>query len=125
MKAEHASAIRTFDYLAAVSFGAAAALSSWYLVPEVLPPPLAMIVGMGLGMASAFPLLGFFSFLLGGFEILVMSMQIGMLAGMTGVVIGGSTVAQVAVTGAMTGLAIQLLLHLADRSLHGEVTRHD
>ncbi len=125
MKAEHASAIRTFDYLAAVSFGAAAALSSWYLVPEALPAPLAMIVGMGVGAASAFPLLGLFSFLLGGFEILVMSMQIGMLAGMTGVVIGGSTVARVAVAGAMTGLAIQLLLHLADRSLHGEVTRLD
>ena len=124
MKAEHAVAIRTFDYLAAVSFGTAAALSSWYLVPDALPAPLAMMAGMGVGVASAFPLLGLFSFLLGGFEILVMSMQIGMVAGMTGAAIGGSTVAQVAVAGAMIGLAIQLLLHLVDRSLHGEVSHH-
>ena len=72
-------------------------------------------------MASAFPLLGLFSFFLGGFEILVMSMQIGMIAGMVGVMIGGGA-AQAAVAGGMTGLAIQLLLHLADRSLHGEVS---
>ena len=125
MKAEHAVAIRTFDYLAAASFGAVAALSSWYLMPEVLPKPLAMMGGMGVGLASAFPLLGLFSFFLAGFEIVVMSIQIGMLAGMIGVMTGSNAVAPVVAAGAMSRLAIQFLLHLADRSVHGEVSRHD
>ena len=125
MRAEHAAAIRAFDYCAAVCFGAVAALSSWYLVSDTLPAPLAMVLGMAVGMASAFPLLGLFSFLLGGFEIIVMSMQIGMLAGMIGVMTGSTTAAQVALVGAAGGFAIQCVLHVADRTLRGEVLGHE
>ena len=129
MNPERAIAIRAFDYFAALSFGAVAALSSWYLIPDSLPSPLAMIAGMGVGMVSALPLLGLFMFLLGGFEIIVMSMQIGMLAGMIGIMTGvltdGEVVAPVVMAGAMTGLTIQVLLHATDHTLHGEVSRHD
>jgi len=121
MKSEHALAIRTFDYFAAVSFGAAAALAAWYLVPDFLPAPLAMVAGMVVGMVAAFPLLGLFSYLLGGFEILMMSLQIGMFAGMAGAMVGGDLVGPAAMAGVLTGGLVQFLLHMADRSLHGEV----
>ena len=121
MKAEPV-AIRAFDYSAAVSFGAVAALASSFLVPDLLPTPFALLAGMVIGMASAFPLLGLFSWLLGGFEILMMSMQIGMLAGMLGVMTDSQGPARVALVVALTGLAVQLLLHVADGALHGEVS---
>ena len=121
MKAEPV-AIRAFDYSAAVSFGAVAALASSFLVPDLLPTPFALLAGMVIGMASAFPLLGLFSWLLGGFQILMMSMQIGMLAGMLGVMTDSQGPARVALVGALTGLAVQLLLHVADGALHGEVS---
>lgn len=124
MRAEHAVAIRAFDYLAAVCFGAGAAVASWYLVPDVLPAPFAMVLGMVVGMASAFPLLGLFSVLLGGFSIIVMSMQIGMFAGMIGAMAMGTTV-EVLGLGVMVGFVIQCVLHVADRVLQGEVPTHD
>ena len=125
IKPERAVAIALYDYFAAATFGVAAALSAWALVPGLLPTPLAMLAGMGVGLVAAFPLLGVFSYLLGGFEIVVMSMQIGMLAGMVGGMMGGDGVAQVALAGAVTGLVIQGLLDVADRRLRGEVIRHD
>ena len=121
MKAEPV-AIRAFDYSAALSTVAVAALASSFLVPDLLPTPFALLAGMVIGMASAFPLLGLFSWLLGGFEILMMSMQIGMLAGMLGVMTDSQGPARVALVGALTGLAVQLLLHVADGALHGEVS---
>lgn len=121
MKAEHAAWIRTFDYAAAVSFGAAAALTSWFVVPDALPAPVAMALGMLVGVVAAIPLLGLFSILLGGFEILVMSAQIGMIASMVGAMTGSGSAAHVAGAGALCGFIIQALLHLVDRSLHGEV----
>ena len=77
-------AIRTFDYPAAISFGAVAALLSWCLMPEVLHKPIVIMAGMGVGLISVFALLGLFSFLLGRFENVVMSLQIGMFAGIVG-----------------------------------------
>ena len=125
MKPEHAVALRAFDYLAAVTFGVVAAVAASYLVPAAFPAPLAMVLGMVIGAVAAFPLLGLFTFLLGGFEILVMSLQTGMLAGMVGAMVGGAALASVAVAGAAAGLGVQLLLHLADRSLRGEVSAHE
>ena len=76
-------------------------------------------------MLSAFPLLGLFMFLLGGFEIIVMSMQIGMVAGMVGVMTGASGAGTAALAGALTGLVIQLLLYLTNCVYHGEVIPHE
>jgi hypothetical protein len=125
MKPERAVAIEAYDYFAAVTFGVTAALSASFLVPGPLPTPLAMLAGMGVGLVSAFPLLGLFSYLLGGFEIVVMSMQIGMLAGMVGVMMAEDGVTQIILAGAITGLVIQGLLDAANRALRGEVIRHD
>jgi hypothetical protein len=125
MKAEHALAIRAFDYFAALTFGVAAALAARLLVPDLFLTPLAMVAGMSVGMVAAFPLLGLFMYILGGFEIIVMSMQIGMLAGMIGVVLGGASALTVVLAGAGAGLVIQLLLDAANQGLRGEVHLHD
>ncbi len=125
IRPEHAVAIRAFDYFAAASYGAVAALASWLLVPDVLPTPIAMIAGMVVGMAAAFPLLGLLSVLLAGLEVVMMSMQIGMFAGMVGAMLGAGPTALAAGAGVTTGLVVQLLLHVADRSLHGEVSPLD
>lgn len=118
---EHAAAIRAFDYVCALCLGASAALGSWWLVPDALPGVVAMALGMLIGTVAALPAFAFFTWLLGGFEIVMMAMQIGMLAGMAAPMIQGGTVASVAMAGAGVGFVIQLLLHALDRSLHGEV----
>lgn len=124
MKRENAAAIRAYDYLAALSFGSMAALTAWWLIPASLPAPLAMLLGMGVGLMSAFPLLALFTLLLGGFEIVMMSMQIGMFAGMAGVMAGEAALVTAVLAGALMGLVVHVLLHVTDRVLHGEVRRH-
>ena len=121
LKAEHAGAIRAFDYLAALTFGSVAAVTSWWLVPDSLPGIAAMLLGMVVGVVTALPILAVLTLMLGGFELIVMSMQIGMIAGMGGPMIAGGTALSVVGAGAGVGLVIQLLLHALDRSLHGEV----
>ncbi len=125
MKGKSAFAIGVFDYFAALSFGVVAALAAWLIVADRLPMPLAMVAGMGIGVVAAFPLFGLFLFLLGGFEIIVMSMQIGMLAGMLGAMLGSGPMAGAALAGAAAGLGVQLLLDVANRTLRGEVLLHD
>ena len=121
-KVENAVAIRAFDYVAALCFGAVAALTAWFLVPDSISPLLTMLLGMLVGMASAVPVLGILSQVLGGFELLVLSMQVGMFAGMAGVMTGSATVFEVGSEGAMVGLMIQILLHVVDRYVGGDVT---
>jgi hypothetical protein len=120
-RAEHAVAIRGFDYLAAASLGAAAAVSSWFILPEALPGSLAMLLGMGIGVLAVLPLFGLFSAILGGFEIIVLSSQVGMFAGMLGAMTSAPGPLVVAREGVVLGLGIQLLLHVIDRSMRGEV----
>jgi hypothetical protein len=125
MKRPSAFAIGAFDYFAAFSFGVVAALAAWLVVGDRLPMPVAMPAGMVIGVVAAFPLFGLFSFLLGGFEIIVMSMQIGMLAGMLGAMLGSGPMADAALAGAAAGLDVQLLLDVVNRILRGEVPLHD
>lgn len=117
----HPVAIRAFDYLAAVCLGGSAALGSWWVVPDALPGIVAMALGMLVGTVAALPLFALFTWLLGGFEIVMMAMQVGMLAGMAAPMIQGGSPLSVAVAGGGVGLMVQLLLHALDRSLHGEV----
>jgi hypothetical protein len=128
MKRDHAMALRAFDYFASVIFGVGAALSAWLLVPGTLSFVPAMLLAMVAGTVAVFPLLGLFMVLLGGFEILMMSLQIGMIGGMVGGMIGGmavgGTIWSVLLAGSLTGLTIQSLLHVSDRQLHGPV-KHD
>lgn len=120
-KAPHGAWVRAFDYVAAASFGAAAATVAWAVVPASLPGLLEMGAGMAVGALSALPLLALFSWILGGFEIIVLAMQAGMLAGMVGVMTGSPTPSDVAFEGVLVGLLVQLVLHGLDRSLGGEV----
>lgn len=117
-----ASLLRAFDYLAAACFGVAAAVASWALVPSALPWGAEMLLGMVVGVVSALPLLALFSWLLGGFEIVVLSAQVGMFAGMVGVMTNSSTAVDVAFEGILVGVLIQILIHTLDRSLGGEVS---
>lgn len=119
----HAVLLRAFDYVAAASFGGAGALLAWLLVPASVSVAAEMLLGMLLGVVSALPLLGLFSWLLGGFEVIVLSIQVGMFAGMVGAMTPSTALPDVAAEGAMVGLLIQILLHAADRSLGGEVRR--
>ena len=123
IKPENAFLLRLFDYFAAVTFGVVAAVVTGYLLPESWPMILAMPLAMILGMISALPLLALFFALLGGFEIIMMSMQIGMLAGMAGVMAPDDTLFGLITIGAITGLVVQITLHMMDINLHGEVLR--
>ncbi len=122
---KHATLLRAFDYLAAASFGALGAFAAWWLVPGSLPALLEMGLGMTVGVVSAVPLLGVFSWLLGGFEIIVLSMQVGMFSGMLGVMTTSADAGDVAFEGVLVGLLVQLLVHAVDRSLGGEVAGNE
>lgn len=113
--------IRAFDYGASVCFGVVSALAAWIAVPEALATPLDVVLGMGVGLVAALPPLALFTWVLGGFEIVVLAMQVGMFAGMVGVMTSSTSALDVAGEGAMVGLLVQLLLHAVDRSLGGEV----
>jgi hypothetical protein len=117
---EYAGAIRAFDYLCALVLGASAALGSWWILPDALPGIVAMPLGMLVGTVAAVPAFALFTWLLGGFEIVMMAMQIGMLAGMAAPMIQGGTMGSVVLAGGGVGLVVQLLLHALDRSLHGD-----
>ena len=90
-------------------------------VPDGTPGALAMPLGMVVGVVAATPVLFLLNWILGGFEVLMLAMQIGMLAGMAAPMIRGGTPGSVALAGAGVGLVVQLLLHALDRSLHGDV----
>jgi hypothetical protein len=120
MKPRHAHLLRLFDYFAALTFGVASATAAGYAIPNAWPMPLAMVAGMALGMLAAFPVLMIFGLVLGGFEILMMSMQIGMPAGMAGVMAGSESPGILLLTGAAAGGGVQFLLHMMDLRLRGE-----
>ena len=115
--------LRVFDYVAAAAFGAVAAAVAWAVVPSDLHFLVQMLMGMVVGATSTLPLVALFSWLAGGFEILVLSMQAGMLAGMTGSMTGSPSLGGAAFEGLLVGLIVQLVLHALDRTLGGEVSR--
>ncbi|MDX1647702.1 MAG: hypothetical protein R3304_11210, partial [Longimicrobiales bacterium] len=96
---------------------------AWMAVPSDFHFLAQMLMGMVLGAVSTLPLVALFSWLAGGFEILVLSMQAGMLAGMTGAMTGSASPGGAAFEGLLVGLIVQLLLHALDRTLGGEVAR--
>jgi hypothetical protein len=118
---EHPAAIRLFDYACALALGATSALCAWWVVPDALPGIVAMVLGMAVGFVAALPLFALLNWILGGFELVMMAMQISMLAGMAAPMIRGGTPGSVALAGAGVGFVVQLLLHALDRALHGEV----
>lgn len=118
---DHAVAIRAFDYLAACAFGVVAALAAWQVVPDSIGVMPSMLLGMIAGVVTAIPVLLVLASILGGFELIILSMQVGMFAGMTGAMTSSIRWADIAWQGAIVGLLIQVLLHVTDRSLRGEV----
>ena len=104
-----------------MTLGAVCALAAWLVVPGGVAPPLAMIGGMAVGVVAAIPLFGVLTYHLGGFEIIVLAMQVGMVAGMAGAMMGSASTGVVAATGAVVGLVVEGALHALERALHGEV----
>jgi len=117
----YAVAIRAFDYAAACMFGAAAALAAWQVVPDSMGVLPGMLLGMIAGIMASVPVLLVLTSILGGFELIVLSMQVGMFAGMTGAMTSSVQWSGVAGQGVIVGLLVQMLLHVADRSLSGDV----
>ena len=115
--------VRAFDYLAAAAFGTVASVAASFIVPVSWHLLIAMLMGMVVGAISTLPLLAVFSWILGGFELLVLSMQAGMLAGMVGAMTGPGSFRDTAFEGLLVGLLVQSLIHAADHALAGEVTR--
>lgn len=113
--------LRAFDYLAAGAFGAAGAGVAWLVVPSTPLAVVDMLLGMVVGMIAAVPLLGLFSWILGGFEVVVVSLQAGMFSGMVGAMTASETIRDVVLEGLLVGLIVQLLVHAADRIVGGEV----
>lgn len=120
MKPKHALFLRLFDYFAALTFGVASATATGYAIPSAWPLSLAMAAAMALGMLTALPLLILFVAILFGFEIIMMSMLIGMFAGMAGVMVGSESAAALFLAGAAAGLMVQFALHMMDLKLRGE-----
>ena len=73
------------------------------------------------GIMASVPVLLVLTSILGGFELIVLSMQVGMFAGMTGAMTSSVQWSGVAGQGVIVGLLVQMLLHVADRSLSGDV----
>lgn len=117
----HRALVRAFDYGAAAFFGATAATAAWAVVPPSWPMMAEMIVGMAVGVMCAVPLLGLVSLILGGFEVVMLAMQVGMFAGMIGAMTTSGRVTDVAFEGILVGIMVQVWLHVVDRSLSGEV----
>lgn len=125
MKSEHSFWLRLYDYLAALVFGVVSATAVAFIIPAEWPVWLTMIFGMLAGTLFALPVLMATMAILGGFELLMMSMQIGMFAGMTGVMLGSNDVVRLMLAGALTGIGIHLILHIIDLLQHGEVVIGD
>ncbi len=125
MKPKHSFLIRVYDYLAALVFGVVSATAVAFIIPAHWPVGVMMITGMLTGMLFALPVLIASTIILGGFELLMMSMQIGMFAGMTGVMAGSDDVTRLILAGALTGIGIHLILHIIDFLQHGEVVTGD
>lgn len=112
------------DYMAAALCGGGGALVAlavplgWGMVP-------AMLLGMTLGMVVFALILNFAAPVLGGFTL----MFPGMFAGMWGGMIGGMASAMghdplhAVLGGLLLGFLLQLVFHLYDRRLRGEVRR--
>lgn len=120
-RALHPGLVRAFDYVAAASFGAVGALAAWAVVPASQPMVVEMLLGMGMGVVTALPLLALFLWILGGFEIVILSMQVGMFAGMVGAMTTSLGLGDVAFEGVLVGLIVQSIIHAMDRSLAGDV----
>jgi len=124
MRPKYAIFLRLFDYIAAIVYGAGAALLVEIAVKPGWPAPLGMVAGMVLGVAAFVILTPFFILLIGGFEILMTGMFAGMVSGMGCAMLlsafAGSA-KEVLLYGAAFGLLVQISLHIYDVKHFGDV----
>jgi len=115
---------RLLDYGLAMSLGGAVTLFAAILVPDGWSRFMGMVLGMLLGMAVLLGVLLLVQLISTPFEVAMPGMIIVMIMGMVG---GMSTTfeddhwASLVAIGLSVGFFVQLIFHLYDRYLHGEV----
>lgn len=125
MKLKTNLALRISDYFVAVLIGSLSAVAIHFVVSPAWSMPTAMFAGMALAMVVMTMLILPFSLMGGIFEIIMPGMFIANITGMTSgmwIVISDPPLSDLWAFGFLTGLLIQGLFHLYDRSLHGETT---
>lgn len=116
---------RFLDYGLAMSLGGAVTLFAVILVPDGWSRFIGMVLGMLLGMAVLLGVLFLIQLISTPFEVAMPGMIIVMIMGMIG---GMSTSLEddnwtsLVTIGLSVGFLVQLIFHLYDRSLHGQVT---
>jgi len=120
MEPDNATFLRLLDYSVSVVYGAVSSLLVGLLVPDSWHILLGMIAGMLVAMAFLLPLAILLFIRLGGFQVLMSAMVIGMFNGMVIPMIHGVDLLTLLRFGIMFGIFIQFVLHMYDLKLHGE-----
>ncbi|GMT41880.1 MAG: hypothetical protein IEMM0002_0291 [bacterium] len=115
-----------FDYFAAMLAGCASAVLVAVFIQSGWPISVGMFTGMLLGMIVLVISVLALGWVGGVFEIVMPGMFIVMIVGMVcgmSKTSGNADVGQMVMFGLVTGLVIQSVFHLYNKSLHGEVLR--
>ncbi|MBI3794907.1 MAG: hypothetical protein HY280_09305 [Nitrospinae bacterium] len=115
--------LRGVDYSGAMIIGVLSTLLPHLLIPQEWGMSAAMIVAMALAMGSAF-LISLWLSPFGAFEIAMPGTVLSMMLGMFPMR-GSESVVSVVLIGLSAGFLVQLLFHIYDLRLHGEVARND
>lgn len=124
MEKNYSTLLRFSDYCAAMLTGTLTAFLVHLAIGDGWPMFLGMFAGMALGTVSLLVAIIIFARFGGIFEIVMPGMLITMLVGMAGgmwVTAGSPFRGELLIFGLLSGLYIQSLFHLWDRSLHGEL----
>lgn len=116
--------LRLSDYFVAVSIGSLSAVAVHFAISPSWSMPAAMFAGMALSMVIMTIIIVPFSLVGGIFEIIMPGMFIANITGMAGgmwITASNPSLYDLLAFGFVTGLVINGLFSLYDRSLHGEM----
>jgi len=125
MEPNNATFLRLLDYSASVIYGAVSSLLVGLLVPDSWNIILGMITGMFISMLFLLPIAVLLSTRLGGFQVIMPAMVIGMFNGMIIGMMSGADLLTLIRIGIILGVFIQFILHLYDLKLHGDIEVRD
>lgn len=117
--------LKLSDYFVAVLIGSLSAVAIHFAVSPSWSMPTAMLAGMALGMVVMAVIILPFSLVGGIFEIIMPGMFIANFAGMASgmwIVAHTPSLNALLAFGFLTGLLINIVFNLYDRSLHGEIS---
>lgn len=117
--------LRLSDYLVAISIGSLSAVAIHFAVSPSWSMPVAMFAGMSLAMIFAAIIIFPYALIGGIFEVIMPGMLIANITGMGGgmwIAMSNPSLSDLLAFGFLTGLLMNGLFSLYDRSLHGEIT---